>query len=183
MKATWIKSILFFGISLVVIFSAFAPKPAQAAACATYHWIQDGDTTSSIAKTYGITWKEIAETNYLKEPYVLREGVRLCIPEIRETAAIYKTATKGKISVMVIDNRVYIVASGFPDKGGYNVRVRDPEHREAGFTKIGTMKVPERKTVRGYFDLPAKFTDAEKLTVCIKNGTTDKVICQSVPHW
>lgn len=184
MNAKRVTNLLLIGLALVVILSALPPRPVQAAAaCATYHWVKKGDTTTSIAKTYGLYWSEVADANFLKMPYVLKEGTRLCIPEIREVKSTAKVASKGQISVMIIANRVYVTASSFREKGSYYVRVRDPQHKKDGWTKIGMFNIPEKTLTRGYFDLPAKFTSSEKLTLCIKNGTTDQVLCQTVPHW
>lgn len=169
-------------ILLAPMLAAFTPQPARAAGCVEIYTVRKGDTTISIAQHYGIKWGVIAVENRLKPDYKLEPGMELCIPEKRATAQSRAAKTTGKIVVTVIDFRVYVVASDFREDGVYYVRVRDGDVKSGGWTRIGRMKIEERKLVRGYFDLPLRLKNAETVTICLKNGTTDQVICQTVEH-
>ena len=71
-----------FYILLVVamLMSVMPTQQAQAAKCKFKHKVKAGETLIYIADLYQTDWKEIAEANDLKEPYILTVGQVLCIP-------------------------------------------------------------------------------------------------------
>ncbi|MBA15364.1 MAG: hypothetical protein CMN73_03310 [Sphingomonas sp.] len=46
-----------------------------------YHTVHAGETGIAIARAYGVDWGRIVAINDLEEPYVLRTGMRLLLPE------------------------------------------------------------------------------------------------------
>lgn len=46
-----------------------------------YHLVRTGQTGIAIARAYGVEWSRIVAANGLEEPYVLRAGQRILIPE------------------------------------------------------------------------------------------------------
>lgn len=178
---TILRTLVLCLILLAPVLAAFAPQPALAAGCVETYIVRKGDTTMSIAQSYGIKWGVIAAENRMKPDYKLEAGMELCIPEKR-TAASRAAASRGKIVVTVIHNRVYVKASDFRNDGIYYVRVRDGEVKSGGWERIGRMKIEARQLEFGYFPLPVKLKNAETITLCLKNATTDAVICQTVEH-
>jgi hypothetical protein len=83
------RNIMVFGVLLVFLMSVFAviiPQPVVASnleqsTCAARHTVKAGETISSIAEQYGVTWQEIAQANNLQDPYTIFVGQVLCIPE------------------------------------------------------------------------------------------------------
>lgn len=45
--------------------------------------IKKGDTLFNLASRYGVSWQTLAELNSLKEPYLLKVGQKIKIPETR----------------------------------------------------------------------------------------------------
>jgi LysM repeat protein len=63
-----------------VIASAL-PYPAIAKTpCDSYYKVKEGDSSSKIAHTFDLKWKEIALANNIKDPSKLKVGLVLCIP-------------------------------------------------------------------------------------------------------
>ncbi len=55
------------------------PPPAPRPQIGTYT-VRSGDSLSGIAQRLGVSWRELAELNALKDPYVIREGQSLLVP-------------------------------------------------------------------------------------------------------
>jgi len=45
------------------------------------HIVKRGETLFNISQTYGLSWQTLAEINELREPYTLRLGQKLKIPQ------------------------------------------------------------------------------------------------------
>jgi LysM repeat protein len=54
--------------------------PTPAAECPITHVVESGETLSSIAREYGVTWQQIATTNGIDDPDRIKPGQELTIP-------------------------------------------------------------------------------------------------------
>lgn len=166
-------------ISLILAFAvvlATLPQPAQAASCQAYHTVKKGDKTGTIASAYGVKWIEIAAANKLQKPYKLVEGQQLCIP-FRLSMSL-----KNNLAVQSINNLIKITVSEFQYGGSYYVKVRDVTAGSGQWYKIGKMKVPANQKVTSSYLLPGALRSATYIQVCLKNGTNNALICQTVRH-
>ena len=185
---------IFFLSCLVVILAvilASVPGKAQAATCASYHTVQEGDTTVSIAHFYDVKWGSIALANHLKEPYRLTEGQVLCIPETdvkgkdkdkdndEDTSSVFEKAT---FTVTVYGDRVQVYVAGLKSKNVFVVKVREVVPKVSEWTKLGVLKVDKNQKVSQFYNLPSSMSDSGLITLCLKNASTDEMTCRTAAH-
>lgn len=172
-------SILAVGLALLLsMLAAVLPQPAEAAVvCASYYTVRSGDTTVSIAQHFGMKWRKIAEANKLTYPYNLKVGQKLCIPDVNAS-----TSESGKVSVVVRGMNVTVTASKFSARSAFNVKVRAGTAAVGGWYKLGVIKVNKNDTRTMVFTLPSALKTTSPLTVCLKESTTDELICRTVVH-
>ena len=172
---------IFLMLSLI---AAALPQPVQAqVTCVTYHTVKAGDTTPKIAKTYDLKWKEIALANKLTYPYNLKVGQRLCIPPKGAFGAdpgAAPTSPSAKVTITAINGWIHITASNAAAKNVYIAKVRRTEVGVGGWHKLGVVRLPKTTTIKQSFPVPTELRRAVYLTVCLKNATTDEMICRSI---
>jgi len=180
-------SLFRFALSLllaITIMVTAVPQAVQAesntstATCAKTHIVHKGETTTSIAKLYGIPWGDIARANNLTKPYTINPGDKLCIP--------YKkglTPLKGTITITAKADKLTIKASNFKDTFVFFVKAKDALAKNAPWFKIGGLTVTKSKNTQvTNFTLPKDLRGAALLSVCLKNVYTDDLTCYSVPR-
>ncbi len=92
--------------------------PVVAAPSAKVYSVQKGDTLSSIASSYGTSWKQLAEYNNLSNPNQLKIGQELRIPESIGSAVAYaskKSATpvsSRPIAGAIKQGSTYVIKKG-----------------------------------------------------------------------
>lgn len=168
---------------MLALVAAAAPKPAMAAVeCVTYHIAKKSDTTSFIAHTYGLKWKEIALANKLKEPYRFKDGQLLCIPAAGaiDTEGDYPTTAKAVLSAYTKGGKLYLTLSGVSRKSVFVVKVRDAFLDAGGYTKLGNLKIEKNDKVSESYTLPKSLYDKDFLDVCVKNSSTDELVCRTI---
>ena len=174
-----IQRIVRLSLSVIMVLGilvAALPQSVQAASCQVYYTVKKGDKTGTIARQYGVKWIEIAAANNLEKPYTLTEGQVLCIP------FKYSVSLKNNIVIKSNNDLIKITASDFSNTGNYYVKVRDITAGPGAWYKIGKMKVPANKEVIANYQLPSALRSAIVMQVCLKNGTSNDVICKNVRH-
>jgi murein DD-endopeptidase MepM/ murein hydrolase activator NlpD len=172
-------------VALVFALTAFlspASTPALAATCTINHTVASGDTLSSIAAKYNVSYQTIATANNLKEPYTIAVGQVLCIPGATTTTSTTgTTTTSGKKLGLVHDGKfLTITASGYPKKAIYYVKAGSGIPRTAKLVKIGNLHLRKDTSVTKRFRLPSSLENAKVLTVCLKNAKNDDQSCETV---
>ena len=166
------------------------PQPVLAAdsaqtSCVTKHTVKSGETVSSIAVSYGLTWQEVAEANNLKDPYTIYVGQVLCIPEGATTTP--DEPTDGSSSDTVSGPRFTLSGDGvylniktvdYPKQQSHIVRVGKIAQRIAFIEMevISRFRTDENGSSDAYIRLPKEYRDSV-LLVCLKNAFTDKTQC------
>lgn len=180
---------LFFALALVV--GAF-PQDAQAAVkCVAYYTVQEGDTTPKISHTFKLKWREIADANDLERAWKPVSGTYLCIPEGGSSETGSKSSglstttkvpsdSKASFTAQVGGRRVTVNLSDFTKKQVFFVKVRDAAQNVGGWTKIGTFRIPKSTTSSKVFQLPDSLRSKLYIDVCLKNASTDELICRTV---
>jgi LysM repeat protein len=163
-------------ILVLAVIAAALPQQVNAASCKTFHTVQKGDKTGTIARMYGLKWIEIAAANNLSRPYELEEGQQLCIP------FKYSVSLKNNIAIRNVNNLVRITASDFSTSGSYYVKVRDITAGPGQWYKLGNMKINKNRTVTSDYLLPKQLNNSIVFQVCLKNGTDNELICKNVRH-
>lgn len=104
---------LLFVLSMVMTLLAMAVNPARAEAateggggteatvlCSTYHTVARGETLYRIGLKYGVSWKDIAAANKLKDANKIYTGQVLCIPGDQSTdGAMYVQVKKIDVNI------------------------------------------------------------------------------------
>lgn len=173
----------------LAVLAASVPQPAAAATCATYYTVQEGDTTVKIAKSHGVKWREIAIANKIKYPYDDFEvGQQLCIPPKSTSSSNSSSSSntnentntvKAQVSVSISGNRLVITVSKLVKKSVFYVKVREASVGVGGWEKVGTLKAPKTDAKTISLTLPDEFRNDTYLNVCLKDMTTDELICRS----
>jgi hypothetical protein len=177
-KTLWVHSVIGLLLALTWALAAL-PQPARAATCARYHLVRAGDTTASIAHTYKLKWREIAQANNLVYPYNLKVGQRLCIPTTSTTSAAATAADRLKMNVRATGHTLTITVTS-SEKAAFYVRVRDAGVGVGGWYKLGILRAKKNTSTSASFSLPRPLWDKLYLQVCLKNGTTDELACRTV---
>ena len=131
-----------------------APAPSMGEAEGQTYIVQNGDSLSKIASRCGVSSKEIAELNGIKDFNKVRVGQKLVLPAYAKvlpsapakktsTAAKPKVAAKAPASAPVAEGNVYVVQAG--DQLGkiakkYGVKVsslRETNHLKSDMIQIG----------------------------------------------
>ena len=94
------------------------PVVAPAVPSAKVHRIQKGETLSSIASSYGTSWKALADYNNLSNPNVVNVGQEIKIPNSLDTAAPAKR-TSAPVSSRPIPASIKQGTSYTIQKGDY----------------------------------------------------------------
>ncbi len=179
-KTIILNILLSLALALTWAFAAL-PQPALAVTCARYHTVKAGDTTASIAHTYKLKWREIAQANNLTYPYNLKVGQRLCIPTTSAISTAAAAADRLKMGVRSVGSTVTITVTS-AEKSAFYVRVRDAGVGVGGWFKLGILRAKKNTQTTLSFSLPRELRDKLYLQVCLKNGTTDELACRTVIH-
>jgi hypothetical protein len=184
------KIFLFRNMTMAVmitlaILTAASPQPAQAATtCQTYHWVREGDTTPYIAHTYLLKWREIAEANDLDIGEKPEVGQRLCIPAVDEESSKTEVVQpvdeeKANITVNIFGGRIYLSLSKFKSGHVYLVKARDAEIGVGGWQKMDRVKIEKKESYDLSFSVPKALRDVRVLNVCLKDQSSDELICRA----
>jgi LysM repeat protein len=168
----------------LALLAAALPQPAQAATnsnapCVTNYTVVKGDSTTSIARNFGLGWWEIAKANNLTKPYNLKVGQTLCIPP--KGWAGQKVA--GSMTAFAQGYKLIITVSGFDMRYIWAVNAKDTTGKVAGNYKVGQMVIPANTKMTQVFLLPTELLNAPYLTVCLKNLTTNDKVCRYIIHF
>jgi LysM repeat protein len=177
---------LFIAIALLMV---FLPQPAQAATCVAYYVVQEGDTTPKIAHTYGLKWGEIADANDLNPGDKLVVGTRLCIPEGGDDKSsstgggtstyLPETDSKAKFSVSISGGKMYLHLTKFSINHVYLVKVRDAHVGIDGWEKLEKVKIKKSTTYNLVMNVPKDLRDTLFLSVCLKDQSSDELVCRT----
>ena len=197
--------LLTLGLSLIPrtpTAAATSTPTDKARKCKFYHKVQPGDTIIYLGQLYQYDWRDIAEANKLKEPYVLTPGDRLCIPggvrpEIvdSETGEGKTVTAKAEPTGTVVGNvgHVYLKLEHFPKNRIYNVIIRPRTTNQ--FYRLNCFFIdnlpapgPEKEQCRsihtdekGFFEgwlrIPTYIPNAPLHELCIKDVWTDETLC------
>ena len=119
-----------------------------AAPAATTHVVQAGETLSSIATRYGVSVKEVARANRLKDADMLRRGQKLLIPE-KPATFVEHTVRRGESLASIAKRHKVSVA----DIRAYN-DLPDPNH----ITRGQKLRIPLKAGTTDSAPAPARNT-------------------------
>ncbi len=157
---------------------------AQAAStCSTYYTVKQGDTTPKIAHTFGLRWKEIRIANKLDENYKPKAGDVLCIPVKGSVDVNATTHTTMTFKASNVGRSVTVTVADADHKSAFVVKVRDVTHGVGPWYKLGRFTVARHTQKTTSYRLPDALMSAIYVQVCLKDLTTDELICRTVRHY
>ena len=189
--ARWMP--VFSALLVVAILTMALPQTSLAqTTCRTYHLVREGDTKPYIAHTYGLKWNEIAAANDLSVEEKPAVGTQLCIPEPSEedddTGQPKKQVDEPKnegdavIEMDISGSRISVHTDNFNNDHVYAVKVRDVDSGTGGWYKLGVITVQEDESQTFSFNVPQDLRAEPALSVCLKDQTSDELVCQSVSN-
>ena len=171
---------------IVMSFSAVAlVQPAAAVTCKFRHPVEAGETVSSIAVLYGITWLDIVEANNLQEPYTLQIDQKLCIPSGSKPSDTGDTedgeAGGPSLEALLGLRSILVEVNGIAKNTVVNLRVGN--YPSNNMITIGSFKTDKNGHYKDYFSLPSyDYLQSRNVLVCIKNVWTDEIACDIFPN-
>jgi len=170
--------LLIIGLVITIIAAVAPSSSALAQKCKFKHEVEPGDTLIYLGTLYQIDWRDIADSNNVKEPYVLVEGTVLCIPGgVSPGTQPTTTEEEGGPKFWVVPSVGHVLVSveNFPKKISYYVRIFP---RSAGVAyRIGHFTTNKEGDYTGWFNVPFFVPRLADMAVCIKNVWTDAVSC------
>lgn len=177
-------------IAILAAMLPAAPVSAQSN-CSKTHSVVSGETLSSIAAKYNISYLDLAQANDLKDPYTLYIGQSLCIPGTAAATATSGSSSSSSTStasasnskdpnfVIDIEGKFLTVSTGnFPTQSSFFVRASEDRFPNMKWDKLGSIRTKKSGDVVRTFLLPRDLRDSSLLTICVKNATTDDVLCK-----
>jgi hypothetical protein len=192
-KPHFVKTGFALLLALALVASSFPTYVLAATKCVAYYTVKEGDTTPKISKTFGLKWREIANANDLELAWKPVPGTYLCIPAEGSTTGgtsgsglstttSVPSDSKASFSAQAAGNKITITGAGFKNKQVFNVKVRDADRNAGGWVKVGLFKIPKNTTKTQSYPLPDELRDDLYLYICLKNASTDELICRKVLH-
>jgi len=192
-NTNFLKAVFAILIALTFVAGSLPISALAATKCVAYYTVQEDDTTPKVSKTFGLKWREIAKANDLELAWKPVPGTYLCIPaEISTAGGISGSGLSATTSVpsdsnasfsaQVIGNKITITGAGFKNKQVFNLKVRDADQNAGGWLKVGLFKIPKKTTKTQSYPLPSALRDNLYLDICLKNASTDELICRTVLH-
>ena len=189
---------VFCALLVLALLAASLPQFSVAAqttnTCAKKYTVVSGDTLSTIAFNNNLTVQELAAANNLKDPYTLFIGQELCVPGATSTTTTgttttgttttttttttSTTSTDPNFTFSVASNVLTITTANFPTSGNFFVRAGEGRFRVSSWYKLGRIRTQKTGAVETSYKLPKQLRNATLLTVCVKNATSDAVLCK-----
>jgi LysM repeat protein len=153
---------------------------AAAAKCQETYIVKSSDTFRKIANAFDVRWEELAAANKMDGSYALFVGQKLCIPDSKKSVDNRKAPdTKpGNFSASIQGNNLRIETTNFPKKNSFVVKIDNAG--KAGYEWIKHSILRTKKDSSGTYvlGLTGKQRDWTSINVCLKNLTTDVLICR-----
>ena len=159
------------------------PANAESGKCKFKHKVKAGETVTTIANLYGISYLEVAEANDLEPPYVIYVDQVLCIPggtkpEEGTTPGTGETNPSNKQKGVYVDPYYYyfyLEAVSLVHNNVYNVLIS----KVPGWsnTKITRIKTDKNGNYTGYVSLHERYPNTRMVRVCLKDVWMDDVEC------
>jgi hypothetical protein len=186
-------SILLSALLVLTFLVVAPPRSAQAATCAAYYTVHEGDTTPYISHTFGFKWKDIAAANDMDPWEKLAVGQRLCIPPADKStkntsSSSEKSGVKvkqpedesnAKFLVNISSGRIYATLSKFSDEHVYLAKVREVYTGIGGWYNLDYITIKKKSNQSFSWAVPSDLRSTPVLSVCFKDQSTDELICRS----
>jgi LysM repeat protein len=181
---TWRLPVICLTLLLVLAFLASVLPTGVAAAAAkkkcdkTYE-VRRGDTLKKIGERFGWAPNQIVYVNGMNVPYTIYVGQKMCLPEEVNNKApkvsnSYAALPAAYFTAGRTANDVLVYTYNYP-KTSVIVKVDNAGDSVKKFVNVGAFSVGNQKTWR--FKLPTELKKASKLTICLKDTTTNYLQC------
>jgi LysM repeat protein len=167
--------------SLIVILTlsillAARPQSVQARAnyvtCKKSYVVKPGESIYRIAREKEVSVYQLAKANNLERPYKVSAGMTLCIPEEPQPSSNFTW------TVTYSGDQIKINGTNFKKQHPFFVKVREndisPWYK---LEKTTTNRIGEMSTKQ---NVPKGLLKKSMLSVCLKDGVTDYLVCKTV---
>jgi len=184
---------IFIILIIISIITASTPAMVNAApflkiACAFDYHIRKNDTLGKIASRHGVKSVDIVRVNSLKKPYAIYIGQTICIPNkskegFKDIPVVYANARAAYFVIGWERKGIKIRTIDFPKNESYFVKVNDPNVGISRSEKLGTLRTGKKGVNSFNYPLPKELRDATVIHVCLKNTSTDLLLCNVLYKW
>lgn len=172
-----LKKSIFTFLSLMLLLASlgFNAQSAQAATCTQYHTVKSGEYLYMIGKTYGVSWRTLAEINDLKDPSRIYPGQKLCISE-DGTSPNPSPGAIPTFSIVSVDKdkSVTIKTSNFPAKDSFDVRMGAFGTKGINGKLIETIDSNKGGSFTANFKIPVSLRGSERIAIRLESNTGSK---------
>lgn len=164
------------GILVLSLLLAALPQAVQAmsidATCKKSYVVKPGESIYRIAREKEVSVYKLAKANNLESPYRVTAGMTLCIPEEPQPSSKFTwTATYS-------GDQIKINGSDFKKHHPFFVKVR--ENDTSIWYKLGKTTSDRTGDMSTKQNVPKNLSKAPMLSVCLKDGVTDYLVCKTV---
>jgi LysM repeat protein len=171
-------------IALIILVGAtgISAQPAQAAYCTRYHTVRPGETLSSIARYYGVSWTYLDQINASVRPprYVVYSGQQLCVSTGSYYGYTYYTGytstSQGwsfSVVSVVQNSSVTIKTYQIPDNVLFKVKMA---RAQGQWVDLPDMDTGKGGSFKATFNIPGSLSGSSQLALRLvqvkKNGKT-----------
>jgi LysM repeat protein len=168
----WFLSVLLI-LSLLL---AVLPQSAQALAidvtCKKNYVVKPGESIYRIAREKEVSVYKLAKANNLESPYRVTAGMTLCIPEEPKPSSNFSW------TAYYSGDKITINGTNFKKQHPFFVKVR--ENDTSIWYKLGLTTSDRTGDMSTKQDVPKSLLKKSMLTVCLKDGVTDYLVCKTV---
>jgi LysM repeat protein len=179
-------AVWFFALVVLVGATGISAQPAQASYCTRYHTVRPGETLSSIARYYGVSWTYLDQINASVRPprYVVYSGQQLCVSTSggyygygwTSYTGYYAPTSQGwgfSVVGAVQNTSVTIKTNNFPDNVYFKVKMGKSQGQWVDLPDMDTGKGGNFKAT---FNIPGSLSGSSQLILRLvqvkKNGKT-----------
>ena len=162
-------------LALTTVMAAL-PSSAQAesteAVCKKDHIVKVGETIYRIARNYGLGVYRLARANNLEKPYQITAGQTLCIPATPAPSSNFSW------TVRYSSDQIKISGTDYKKQHLFFVKVR--ENDTSAWYKLNKVITDRQGELTTKLNVPKELLKKPKLTLCLKDGSTDYLSCKTV---
>lgn len=169
-----------------VALGALAPAgfvQAASGSCAQSYTIRSGDTLRSIASAFNVTARELAQVNKIRPTQTLQAGEKLCIPGKRgSTTSLGSGSQNSRVSVSLLNGRIYITASGFLKDVTLMVKAHKITESSTWTDGVSKIKVKKGISQTLIVTLPSNLSGVNPVEICLKSMSSNEMNCYTVQN-
>ncbi len=166
-------SLVLIALAVVIAGLGFNTLPAQGATCTEYYTVKKGEYLSLIARRYEVGWRNLAEINNLKSPWVIYPGQKLCISEDGGSTPKPQPGKIPTISIVSVerDESVTIKTSNFPANDSFDVLMGPFGTKGINGKLVETIKSGKGGSFTSNFKIPGSLHGSRQIAIRLQSNS------------